>query len=361
MIFTNYTHKSIAQMMHVKLGKVHLSMLLLFLAILMEQEPVIAQDVQFTQFYASNMYVNPAFVGSSHLGRLISHSRYQWPGIEAKYVTTLASFDFYHPRTNSGFGGYALRDWQGQRNLSTNEFALMYSYELPVNERYTLRLGLQGTYVSRYLNYSVLNFPDQFDDNGPLDKSSNEPFGNDKIRYGDVTAGTVLYSKQTWISVAAKHLNRPNQSFYNSGDSRLPVKYSVAGGYKIYLRKKSVYSRNGHIVSLVPSVHYKFQGKSDQLDVGLYYLKNKLITGVWYRGIPLIKKYDHKTQNNESFAVLMGVKLKDFGVSYSYDFVVSKLTRTKPFGAHELNLVYVFPYPKKTKKVRRILPCPDFQ
>src|SRR5690606_38165819 len=69
-----------------------------------------AQDIQFSQFYASSMYANPAFAGSAHSGRVSSHTRYQWPRLDAKYFTTLASFDFYAPKVNSGFGIMALKD-----------------------------------------------------------------------------------------------------------------------------------------------------------------------------------------------------------------------------------------------------------
>lgn len=319
-----------------------------------------AQDVQFTQFYASNLFTNPAFAGSTHMGRLISHSRYQWPNLEAKYYTTLASFDFFSNKYNSGFGVYGFQDYQGKKNISSSELALMYTYELAINEKYTLRWGLQGSYVSRYINYSLLNFPDQFSNDGPLDKSTQEPFGGDRLSYKDINTGLVLYDKRFWASLAVSHLNRPNQSFYGK-ESRLPIKYLLATGYKLKLRTKTVLNKFSYNEYIVPSINYKFQGKSDQLDIGVYYLRGQLIGGAWFRGLPLVKQYDSHTLNTESFAVLLGLKLNDFSVSYSYDFVVSKLTNARPFGAHELNIVYLFPFPKKNKKVRRVLPCPDFQ
>jgi type IX secretion system PorP/SprF family membrane protein len=318
-----------------------------------------SQDIQFSQFYASSMYVNPAFVGSSHMGRIVSHSRYQWPTIDAKYITTLASFDFFARKINSGFGIYALGDWQGKKNLSTTELNLLYSYEIPLSEKYTCRLGLQGGYVSRYINYSILNFPDQFSNDGPLGNNTSEPFGADKIQYLDVSSGAVLYSKKTWLSLAAHHLNTPNQSFY-SQESKLPAKFAISGGYKFFIKKRTSINKEGAVVNLVPSFNYKSQGKSDQFDFGLYFLRNSFISGIWYRGLPGIKKYDKTTQNNESIAALVGFKIQEFGITYSYDFVVSKLKGTRPGGAHEISLVYLFPFPKKRFKIRRVLPCPDF-
>lgn len=319
----------------------------------------LAQDIQFSQFYGSSMYVNPAFTGSAHAGRLTSHTRYQWPRLDARYFTTLASFDFFIPKTRSNLGVYALKDWQGSSNITTSEIHLMYAHEVHLSDAYTCRLGLQGGYVSRSINYAVLNFPDQFSNNGYLDINSAEPFGLDKVHYLDLSSGALLYSQHLWVSMAAHHLNSPNQSFYNQ-ESKLPIKFAVSGGYKFILTK-SLNNRNStSMSSLVPSVHYKMQGKSDQLDLGLYYLKDKIISGVWYRGLPLIKRYRKHLQNNESLALLIGWKNKDWSICYSYDMIVSKLNPAQPGGAHELNITYLFEFPKKRHKKYRVLPCPDF-
>ncbi|HTF81668.1 MAG TPA: type IX secretion system membrane protein PorP/SprF [Cytophagales bacterium] len=319
-----------------------------------------AQDIQFSQFYSSSMYVNPAFAGSAHAGRLTSHTRYQWPKLDARYFTTLASFDFIVPKTFSSIGIIALKDWQGSRNVTTSELHLIYSHEIHLSETFTCRLGLQGGYVSRNINYAVLNFPDQFSNNGPLDMNTGEPFGLDKVTYVDVSSGALLYSKNIWISVAGHHLNMPNQSFYNK-ESRLPYKFSLAGGYKFILNTKySAGKGEIPLASLVPSINYKMQGKSDQLDLGLYYIRNNIMTGVWYRGLPLIKRYDRGLQNHESLALLLGWKNQDLSISYSYDIIISKLNPALPGGAHEINLTYLFEFPKKRFKRYRTLPCPDF-
>ncbi len=319
-----------------------------------------AQDIQFSQFYATSMYANPALAGGVHSGRIMSHSRYQWPRLDARYLTTFASFDFFLPKINSGFGILGLYDSQGSKNISTSEVQLFYAYELPVSEAYTFRFGLQGGYVSRSINYSILNFPDQFSVNGPLDIGTAEPFGASKVSFLDVSSGMLLYSKKVWIGLAGHHLNMPNQSFYNQR-SELPIKATLSGGYKFIISQKSNLGSGVRMpTSVVPSFNYKMQGKSDQLDLGLYFLRETFMSGIWYRGLPVIKQYNRKLQNNESIALLVGFKNKDFSISYSYDFVVSKLNKARPGGAHELNITYLFEYPKRQKKKYRPLPCPDF-
>ncbi|MEP7168941.1 MAG: type IX secretion system membrane protein PorP/SprF, partial [Bacteroidota bacterium] len=47
----------------------------------------LAQDPAFTQFYASPIYLNPAFAGSSRCPRLSLNYRNQWPGFDKTYIT----------------------------------------------------------------------------------------------------------------------------------------------------------------------------------------------------------------------------------------------------------------------------------
>ena len=45
------------------------------------------QDPQFSQFYAAQLYLNPAFTGSTQISRAGINYRNQWPAIDASYVT----------------------------------------------------------------------------------------------------------------------------------------------------------------------------------------------------------------------------------------------------------------------------------
>ncbi len=137
------------------------------------------------------------------------------------------------------------------------------------------------------------------------------------------------------------------------------MKFAVTGGYKIYLKEKRylAYLEKEKEVSITPTIHYKAQGKSDQADIGVYFIYDQLMAGVWYRGLPF-KKYP-SFQNSESLVVLLGWKYQSFSFGYSYDFTVSKLQTIGSGGAHELNITYVYHKSKKYKPMKR-LPCPSF-
>ena len=99
--------------------KKYLSVVLLLLSARL----AIAQDPQFTQFYAAPLYLNPAFAGSAYAPRLTANYRNQWPAI-TNYVTTMVGFDHYFERINSGVGLIISNDNQGQGRIQATEIGL---------------------------------------------------------------------------------------------------------------------------------------------------------------------------------------------------------------------------------------------
>ncbi|TAH27574.1 MAG: type IX secretion system membrane protein PorP/SprF [Cytophagales bacterium] len=321
---------------------------------------VTAQDIQFSQFYAVPIYLNPAFAGSAHNTRGILHQRLQWPSLAGKFTTSLFSLDGFSHKYRSGFGLMAIQDYQGASVISSSQVGLQYAYELHLSPKYTVRAGLSGDFLSRYLNYSSLRFPTQFNDSSGFNGLSNN-FNNPRRNMASVGSGLLLYSKKFWFSSAAHHMNFPNQSFVGE-ISRLPMKVSFTAGYKIPLKKSkqmAYLEEEETDISITPTAHYKFQGKSDQLDIGLYGIYDKIIVAVWYRGIPL-KNYDRRLPNNESMVVIAGFMLGSFSFTYSYDFTVSKLAQSRTGGSHEMNITYLHKHKPKTVKPMRRLPCPNF-
>jgi len=320
-----------------------------------------SQDIQYSQFYANVIYLNPAFAGNAHALRGMYHQRVQWPALDAKYITSHFSLDHYFSQANSGVGLMVYKDWQGANTLASTEVALQYAYELHLTTAHTFRAGLQTSYVTRAIDYSVLTFPDQYSANGYLGKNTNQPYSSGSVRYLDFTTGGIFYSDRYWLGLTYAHINRPEQSFYGEG-SRLPYKLEYTAGYRIDLQKKhDLYkSDQGKDVYLTPTVHYKLQGKSDQLDLGLYMLYDHLIAGFWYRGIPILKRYRGTLQNNESIVALIGWRVQNLSLSYSYDATVSKLVRAGTAGSHEINITYLYDLTKKKRKVMKKIPCPHF-
>lgn len=333
-----------------------LSFLVFYLPCLVLQ--VKAQDPQYSQFYANALYLSPAFAGSQQNTRGIAATRYQWPAQEAAFFTCTASFDHYFERFRSGVGIIVNSDLATAANLRTTEAGAQYSYQFAVSKKLIFRPGLQLSYVSKKIDYNKLTFGSQYNNDGYIGGSNQENFARSSVAYADVSSGGLLYSDRYWIGVSAHHMNQPNQSFYNQ-ESRLPAKYSFFGGFKWSFtpewRKR--YVNPDEEKSITPTFLYKMQGKSDQLDIGLYGRYNTLVAGMWYRGIPL-KVYKPEKTNQDALVMLIGVVHKGLSIGYSYDLTLSKLTIATG-GSHEITVSYSSKH-KKKKTIVKMLPCPKF-
>ena len=155
-----------------------------------------AQDVQFSQFYAAPLYLNPAFAGSTELARAGINYRNQWPSYPTNFVTYSGYFDYYFDDYNSGVGLLLLSDLEGQAGLKTNMVSLQYAYNLRITDGLSFRAGLSGSYTMQNIDKSNLIFGDQIDFDGQFkditdDQIINQDFRNNFFDFG---AGTRTHS-----------------------------------------------------------------------------------------------------------------------------------------------------------------------
>ncbi|MCE7042114.1 type IX secretion system membrane protein PorP/SprF [Dyadobacter sp. CY312] len=324
-----------------------------------------SQDPQFSQFYANPLYLNPALAGGALAPRATVNYRNQWPSLSANFVTTSFGADVFLPNYNSGLGVLVTMDSQGLGNLKSTDIALQYSYQIQLNDVTSLRLGIQGGFASRTLDYFGLTFGDQYNNGGLQPGGSQDPYaqGGPNVNYADFGSGLMVYSDWYWAGISAHHLNRPNQAFSSVETARLPMKTSFQAGLRIPF---AGYTYLGNEIdkekTISPAIMYKKQGKYDQFDAGLYVTLEPLVLGAWYRGIPF-KQYEKGINNHESLVFLAGFRQDKFSIGYSYDVTISTLGASSG-GAHEISLSYVFepltPKQKRSKSSKKQLSCPKF-
>lgn len=336
--------------------------------ILFSSEEVTAQDPQFSQFYAAPLYLNPALTGGTGQARAGINYRNQWPAIDATFTTMSAYFDYFIEDARSGVGIILNRDVEGLAGLRSLNVGLQYSYELQFSKNLGFRPGAQIALYNRDINFNRLTFGDQYNQiTGEfLDVPTAEQFRtNFSKTFIDLSLGGVLFTKSAWLGVAAFHLNQPNQSIIDE-ESPLPIKLSVHGGFKYYMRPgvkgSGMYAREAER-SIAPAFQYRHQGQFDQLDLGLYFTTEPLVLGLWYRGVPF--KQVNGFVNNESIVLLLGFTnigtKQALNIGYSYDYTISKLGAGSG-GAHEFSMVYTWPMrdPRKPPRDKLVIPCPDF-
>ncbi len=303
------------------------------------------------------MYLNPGFAGNTVQARAVMNYRNQWPAMSGTFVSYAASFDYNIEELNSGIALAVQQDRAGSAGLRYSNIGLQYSYTIRISRFLAMKPGLSFSYSFRDINQNELIFGDQLIYDNPTSASQTR-FDAEPVRYPDLGAGTIFYMRRWWAGVAFHHINRPNQSLL-ALESRLPMRFSLHGGYNIAI-KKNVKKKDISTVTLV--ANYKAQGKWDQLDVGAYF-KYKIVTaGAYYRGLPVVKQNGYNQPNHDAVIALLGFEYKDLAFGYTYDLSVSKLI-TNSGGAHEVSLIYEMASERKKRKRRRsrfIIPCAKF-
>jgi type IX secretion system PorP/SprF family membrane protein len=312
-----------------------------------------AQDPHFSQFFASPMYLNPAFVGGTLQGRLTLNYRAQWVQLPGEFVTYQVSYDHSVPKSPHSFGLSAQIDKAGAAGAKATTAQIAYAYKLKLTEKVGFKAGLQLGYGNRTLDYFTLVFSDQLSQTGYTGSPSAEAgLPNATINYIEAGAGLVLYADDFWLGVSGFHLNQPNHSISEIPE-KLPMKISAQIGYKIKYYKPTKNKREGYFAAISPGLYYSQQGQFRQLDVGANGFLDPLIVGLWYRGVPIQASY------KGALVTMVGFKYQDFKFLYSYDAGVGKFGRVAG-GAHEFSLAIRVGDRETRKKYSRKRNEPEF-
>jgi type IX secretion system PorP/SprF family membrane protein len=171
--------------------------------LLMQLSTFVAQEIQFTQFYAAPQFLNPAFTGLTYEHRFTANYRNQWPGIKRAFTTSMAAYDYNISNLNSGIGGFVIYDRAGTSNLLTQQQGLNFAYRFKVNKYSELRLGMVMAMSQKRLDYTNLIFNDQLAA-GSGSGSSKDALAIEKINYLDVGCGALFNTTNYWIGVVAE-------------------------------------------------------------------------------------------------------------------------------------------------------------
>lgn len=300
-----------------------------------------AQDVQYSQFYATNIAVNPAFTGATRYARITLAQRSQWLNSPGKVVSYLAGYDRFFFYQKLGVGGLLQYDRLASGAINNLQIGPTASYVVYNQGNRALRLGMGLTFVHKKYNTPGYIFADQLDPDFGLIASQSVDQGRLSTAtrsYLDANAGFLYTSKTFWIGAAAHHMNRPKESL-GQGDYKTPVKLGLHTGYKIeFTDQKGLASKEERYLTLAANL--KHQGKATQLDLGTYVVLEPITFGLWYRGLPMINSADGYI-NQDAVVAMVGFDSQGFRVAYSYDVTISKLG-LKTGGAHELSLIWQF-------------------
>ncbi len=316
-----------------------------------------AQDPHFTQFYANPVYMNPAFAGSARCPRINLNYRNQWPALNKTYITYSASYDQHIDLISGGIGINVMNDKAGEGTLATTNISGIYAYQLNISRDFSIRLGLQATYVQKKLNWDLLTFGDMIDPRYGYIYETQETRPNENRSFADFSAGILAYSSTVYGGVAVSHLTQPDEAFIVEGTSELPRKITAHIGAMLPMGGSGRMSYGGNrdeeTTYLSPNLVYQQQVSFNYLNLGAYISRTPLIGGLWFRA-----NIDDGFKS-ESVIALVGIQKGLFKFGYSYDITVSKLGNSTTGGAHEVSFGMQFECRPKKKRFRTIS-CPSF-
>ena len=311
---------------------------------------VYAQDPEFTQFYAAPVYTNPAMAGTGSCGgggRVVLNYRNQWPSLPGTFITTAASYDQNFDKIGGGVSLLILDDRAGEGLLTSQSVSAGYSFQMPVNRRFTMRFGIEGQYGQRSIDWAKLRFEDQIDPSRGFVNATKEQWSSDQVGYVNFAAGVLGYSERFYFGLAAHNLTQPVQSFYGNPGAIIPRRYTAHGGLVIPLD-----GRKNPESTISPNVLFMMQQKFTQMNIGFYYNKGPLVTGLWFR--QTFGEYG----NSDALMALVGFRKDRFKFGYSFDLTVSDARAAAPT-SHEISAGIEWCARKPSRKYRK-LSCPDF-
>lgn len=313
------------------------SLCILLLAICL---PAKAQDIHFSQFYASAFAINPAQTGNFNGNwRLSNDYRSQWKSVSKPYVTNAIAYDqpFFVLGQKIGAGFTWINDASGIANLQVNKFIFSGSYFKAFGPN-NFRAGYQVGYVQKSFTYNGITFPSQLGDLGYFDGKlpSGEEEKNYQLSYIDMNAGLLWNRKfgkfNPEIGLSFFHINKPNETFFG-GKNALPIRtaFTFGGSYQL----------NASIVILPHILYMRQQGATDFMfgtNIGYSLGANKLNIKYLYAGA--LVRSDVITATDAGIAIV-GIHFRAMDVGFSYDMNVSRLKIASGYkGATELSFIY---------------------
>ena len=304
-----------------------------------------AQDIHYSQFYASPLTLNPALTGINECSyRVTGMYRSQWRSIPAPYSTPSLSFDINslapkfikYGNLSAGLLLYNDRSGDGHLNNLSIVGSGGYAINPDLDRKHTVSIGLQVGYTQKRVDESALIFEEQI-----IENPSNPGLGNskenidDKFGYVNAHAGLLWLFKPTekhrvFLGGALFNVLQPKEQFSGftnpNMDYKLGMRPVVHGGAELGLNDK---------VGLLPSVLYMTQSGSSQINVGTALrialqgtFDPKLFFGAYYRV-------------GDAVIPVVAIDYRNVRVGLSYDVNVSSLNEATNFkGGFEISLNY---------------------
>lgn len=314
-----------------------------------------AQDPSFSQAYNSPLYLNPAMAGTLDGMRINLHYRNQWTYVPGTFSTSSFAIDFNEPKMNAGIGFTAMNDIAGEGSLITNKVGFIYSYGdyIVKSQDITFNLALGGNLAQKSIDWSKLEFSDQFDPvYGKRYATNAVPPVSETTTFGNIDFGSYFKGKfrgrrnraeYVWNGGFAVHSllglfdREPNESLLGLY-SPLPTRFTIHGG----LLAPIGYFSSDKGAFAYPHLVLRKQANLEEILAAVYAFRNPLLLGIGYHS----RRTPVDWKNTNAMVIYAGYQhqmKRGFGFQfmYSYDLNTSGLSFST-YGSHEASLIFFF-------------------
>ncbi len=317
------------------------------------------QIIQFSQFYAAPLYLAPSYAGDCYGSRVSLNYRNQWPEV-GTFNTYAVAYDQNLHKINSGVGLMVLRDDAGEGSLALTCIDICYSWWTHINRQWIVRPGIGFKYNQRSVDFEKLIFNDMINELGIVDKATTENPPVPRKPYLDIQVSCVASSDKYFGGISVDHLLRPKASLYEDNSYRENMKVTLTGGATIFVGAPQTATKGRQsredMQHITFTLLYDFTTQADNLSVGTYWHKDPFTIGCWLRGIPVAVRAESYS-NLDAIAVMLGYKIFNLRIGYSYDFTIGHLLSSTG-GSHELSVQYEFQPKARSKKRHSVIACP---
>jgi len=317
-----------------------------------------AQDIHFSQFFATPLFTNPALTGHFQgTYRFTGVVRRQWSSISPQPFQTLGGGVELNAPFNLKNLGIDLQlgeDITGASALSTFQANLMLAtrFWLGSAKDVSVSLGAHAGLSNQSIDYSKLQFDNQFNGIRYYEgMPTGESFGVSRLSWKNLGAGVFIEKKFTsrkYIGVGYSVFNllTPGQSYMNNSGVTIDMRHNLHVMASFDIARKW---------DFLPGAQVMLQGPHAEVLAGgafKYHLANSATEqrsvqmGIWGRP-------------GDAGYLSAGMNRNNLFVGASYDFNLSTLrTASNYLGGWELTLINTIETVRE--KVKRVRQCPDY-
>lgn len=292
---------------------------------------VSAQDFHFSQYFASPIFLNPAFTGVVEGDmRIAANYRNQWFNI-SNFTTYALSVDGNIGRHKMnenylGVGGAFFTDIEEKSGFRNTSASLSMAYNLKVGSGYAhqyIGAGFTAAFLKKQINLNNAVFGRLYEVGENFDPVQLLDATKMKFDFSTGISYFMNYRDKHYLSFGAAlfHINRPS--------------YGLIGDDRLYMRFNTYVSAETNVArdfSIIPTFMFQKQGPSTEFNLGLFgkvFIANEkydlyditLSLGAMYR----LVGNEASIFNSDALIAAMRFEVYKIIFGFSYDITLSKL------------------------------------